>query len=94
MFLCVQSSAIQAAGVAMVLSTMSTVSIEDVANNAAGSLLFFQLYIFRDRKVTRGLIERAEKAGFSAVVLTVDYPVKATRRSCRRSQFELPHHLK
>ena len=64
--------AAEAAGALFILSTMSTVSIEDVAEAAPNGLKWFQLYIYKDRDVTRSLVKRAEKAGFKAIVLTVD----------------------
>ena len=41
---------------------------------APDALKWFQLYIYKDRKVTENLVKRAEKAGFKAIVLTVDAP--------------------
>ena len=49
-------------------------SIEEVATAAPTGLKWFQLYIYKDRQVTRELVERAEAAGFKAIVLTVDAP--------------------
>ena len=64
-----------AAGAVFVLPTTSTVSIEDVAAEAAGAPRWFQLYLPPDRALTENLIDRAAAAGFGAVVLTVDQPV-------------------
>ena len=69
--------AAEEAGVLFILSTMSTVSIEDVAAAAPSGLKWFQLYIYKDRDVTKALVKRAEKAGFKAIVLTVDAPFLA-----------------
>ena len=69
--------AAEEAGVLFILSTMSTVSIEDVAAAAPSGIKWFQLYIYKDRDVTRALVKRAEKAGFKAIVLTVDAPFLA-----------------
>lgn len=76
-------------GLPMVLSTMSTYSIEDV-QSAANAPLWFQLYIFRDRAVTQKLIERAESAGFSALVVTIDTPLLGRREADIRNEFHLP----
>jgi len=76
------------------LSTIATSSIEEIASACPTSLRFFQLYIYRDRDVTRQLIARAERAGFAALVLTVDTPFFGKRRDDNRNKFKLPPHLK
>jgi 4-hydroxymandelate oxidase len=85
------------AGVGMVLSTMATQSLESVA--AVGLALvppphrnpqWFQLYVHRDRGLTRSLVERAEQAGFQALCLTVDAPVLGRRERDMRNRFQLP----
>jgi 4-hydroxymandelate oxidase len=78
-----------AAGTIMTLSTLSNCSIEEVAA-AAGGPLWFQLYVYRDREATRGLVERAEAAGCTALVLTVDAQVWPTRERDVRNRFHLP----
>lgn len=55
-----------------------------------GGPLWFQLYWQPDRQVTQQLIERAEAAGFEALVLTVDAPVHGARDRERRAGFVLP----
>uniref|UniRef100_A0AAG5DRZ0 (S)-2-hydroxy-acid oxidase n=1 Tax=Anopheles atroparvus TaxID=41427 RepID=A0AAG5DRZ0_ANOAO len=72
------------------LSTISTSSIEDVANATPGSPKWFQLYIYRDRQITESLVRRAENAGFKAIVLTVDTPLFGMRRADMRNKFSLP----
>ncbi|KAM7312816.1 hydroxyacid oxidase 1 [Ixodes scapularis] len=59
----------------MVLSTFSGTSIEDVRSAVPDGLRWFQLSIYKDRDFTRSLVERAEQAGFKALVMTVDVPV-------------------
>jgi isopentenyl diphosphate isomerase/L-lactate dehydrogenase-like FMN-dependent dehydrogenase len=70
------------------VSTLSTCTLEDVA--AAGQPRWFQLYIHKDRALTRELVERAEAAGYEALVLTIDAPVWAIRERDRRNRFSLP----
>lgn len=83
-------------GTVMVLSTLSTKRLEDVAvasgqvKSQTNNPLWFQLYVHRDRTLTRALVERAEAAGFSALCLTVDAPVLGRRERDRRNQFTLP----
>jgi 4-hydroxymandelate oxidase len=78
-----------AAGVPLVLSTMSSRSIEEVAAAASDATLLFQLYVQRDPSVSRSLVERAAAAGFRAVVLTVDLPVLGYRERDLRNGFAL-----
>ncbi|XWK90010.1 MAG: alpha-hydroxy acid oxidase [Phormidium sp.] len=75
-------------GTIMVLSTLATKTLETVA--AVDSLRWFQLYVHRDRQITKALVERAYKAGFQALCLTVDAPVLGRREKDRRNQFVLP----
>jgi 4-hydroxymandelate oxidase len=72
-----------------VLSMGASVQIEEAAA-AAGGALWFQLYLTRDRNVTRDLVARVEAAGVRALVLTVDAPVFGKRRRDHRNAFELP----
>ena len=60
-----------ASGTILSLSTASSYSIEEVAEVATGPL-WFQLYFFKDRELTEILVRRAQKAGYSALMLTVD----------------------
>jgi isopentenyl diphosphate isomerase/L-lactate dehydrogenase-like FMN-dependent dehydrogenase len=78
-----------AAGTLMCCSTISSTAIEDVAAAATGPL-WFQLYVYRDREVTRDLVRRAEAAGCRALVLTVDTPRLGRRERDVRGSFTLP----
>lgn len=78
-----------AAGTVMILSTLSTTPIEAVVSAASGPI-WFQLYVYRDRKATEGLVRRAEAAGCRALVLTVDAPVLGRRERDVRNRFSLP----
>jgi (S)-2-hydroxy-acid oxidase len=75
------------------LSTIATTSIEDVAAAAPEAIKWFQLYIYKDRKLTESLVKRAELAGFKALVLTVDAPLFGLRRADLRNKFSMPKHL-
>lgn len=71
------------------LSTMATCSIEEIA--AAGSEPnWFQLYVLRDRGLTKAFIERACAAGCSALVLTVDTKLQGPRERDIRNGFTVP----
>ncbi|CAL1684387.1 unnamed protein product [Lasius platythorax] len=89
-----QFAAAQAAGTIFILSTISTSSIEEVAEAAPDGIKWFQLYIYIDRNVTLNLIRRAERAGFKALVLTIDAPFFGDRRADVRNKFALPSHLR
>jgi 4-hydroxymandelate oxidase len=72
----------------MVASTLATTSIEDIAG-ATEAPLWLQLYVFRDRTLTEGLVRRAVAAGCRAICLTVDVPVQGNREHDVRNSFGL-----
>ena len=80
-------------GTCMVLSSWSTTNIEDVAEASGSGLRWFQLYVYRDRQLTRELVLRAEKTGYKALVITVDTPIVGRRLPDARNRFNLPKHL-
>lgn len=79
-----------AAGTIMVASTLSTYPIEEIAAAAPGALLWFQLYVFRDRGITEELVRRAEAAGCRAICLTASVPVQGNRERDMHNRFQLP----
>ena len=64
-----------AAGALYVMSTSGATLVEDVAKERGGAPQWFQLYMQPDREATGALLDRCAKAGFTALVLTVDQPV-------------------
>jgi L-lactate dehydrogenase (cytochrome) len=76
-------------GVISTLSTAATWSLEDVARSCEGPQ-WFQLYVWRDRDLTRRTVERARAAGFRALCLTVDVQVSARRLRDIRNGFVVP----
>ena len=62
----------------MIVSSVSNYSVIEIADQSQANL-WFQLYPTVDRKVTKKLLERAEKAGCKVCVLTVDSPVLGNR---------------
>ena len=80
--------AASAAGLAMVFSTAASQSIEEVGSE--GCPLWFQLYMQKDRGVTRDLVARAVDSGVRAMCLTVDTPVPGLRRRDIVNDFRLP----
>lgn len=81
-------------GAGYVLSTLSSLPLEDVARvflpEPQRGPLWFQLYWQPDRGLVAELLQRAEAAGFEAIVLTVDAPCQGVRDAERRSGFTLP----
>ena len=78
-----------AVGVPFITSTMSTRSLEEVAAAAPGHTRWFQLYTQADPGRTRALVQRAQSAGYGAIILTVDLPRLGYRDRDRRSGFDL-----
>lgn len=83
-----------ALGAGVVLSTQASVSLEAVADvvlpDPGRGPLWFQLYLQHDRGFTQALVQRAEAAGYEALVLTVDAPTSGVRDRERRAGFRLP----
>ncbi len=69
----------------MCLSTLSTTSIQALAQAVPGASRWFQLYVFSDRGVSRELVRQAVEHGYEALVVTVDLPVLAIRERELRS---------
>jgi L-lactate dehydrogenase (cytochrome) len=78
------------AGIPFALSTMGTTSIEDVkAANPLGRN-WFQLYMWKDRDRSMALVERAVKAGYDTLLVTVDVPVAGARLRDTRNGMSIP----
>jgi 4-hydroxymandelate oxidase len=83
------AKAAKAAGTLFILSSLSNTAMESVFPHA-GSPRWFQLYIYKNKEITRALVQRAEAAGAEAIVLTVDAPGLGTRERDARNRFTLP----
>jgi 4-hydroxymandelate oxidase len=79
-----------AAGIPFCLSTSSSLTLEDVAAAAPEAERWFQLYVVGGMAQSRALVERAEVAGYRALVVTVDLPMLGRRERDQRSGFQLP----
>ena len=77
------------AGTILVVSTLATTPLEEVAA-ASEAPKWFQLYVHRDRGLTRALVERAARSGYRALVVTVDTPLLGRRLGDERNHFALP----
>ena len=82
-----------AAGILLTLSTVSSVPLEDVAAAAPSGARWFQLYCYDDREETAALVDRAHRAGYRAIVLTVDAPILGRRERDVRNGFVVPEGL-
>jgi isopentenyl diphosphate isomerase/L-lactate dehydrogenase-like FMN-dependent dehydrogenase len=87
---CGMARAAAAAGTIMTLSTIATTSPREVAKAAPGAPRWFQVYVFKDRGVTRAMIEEAIDCGYSALALTVDAPRAGRRERDFRTGFAVP----
>jgi 4-hydroxymandelate oxidase len=91
---CATARAAATAGTIMIVSMAATVPIEEVASQtraaAAGAeiSLWFQLYLQPDLQFTEAIIRRAEVAGCTALVVTVDSPAFGRRERDLRNGFE------
>ena len=82
------------AGTLMALSTVTTRSLEEVAAVATGPL-WFQLYVYRGaRDLAEGLVHRAERAGYRAILLTIDAPRFGNQERGLRAGASLPPDLR
>ncbi|WP_417356129.1 alpha-hydroxy acid oxidase [Gallaecimonas pentaromativorans] len=79
-------------GVPYTLSTMSICSIEDVAAHTRQPF-WFQLYVMRDQDFLAAIIERAKKAGCSALVLTLDLQILGQRHKDLKNGLSAPPKL-
>ena len=84
------ATAAAAAGIPFALSTMGTTSIEDVAAAAPGGRHWFQLYMWKDRDRSMALVERAARAGYDTLLVTVDVPIAGARLRDVRNGMTIP----
>ncbi|MGB7387579.1 MAG: alpha-hydroxy acid oxidase [Pseudomonas neustonica] len=73
----------------MVTSTLSSVSLEAIAARCSAPK-WFQLYMQQSRDFTLQLVRRAEAAGYTQLMVTVDAPLHGIRNRAQRAGYELP----
>ncbi|XP_048459319.1 2-Hydroxyacid oxidase 2-like isoform X1 [Rhincodon typus] len=88
------TAAAEAMNTCYIASTYSTCSVEEISAAAPNGFRWFQLYVYRNRKLSEQLVHRVEAHGYRAIVLTVDVPYTGKRRNDIRNNFKLPPHLK
>ncbi|MCG8504656.1 MAG: alpha-hydroxy-acid oxidizing protein [Sphingomonadales bacterium] len=76
-------------GTIYALSTLSSVSLEEIAELTDGPK-WFQLYVWKDRALVKEMLDRARAAGYTALVLTVDFPITGNRERDPRNGFTIP----
>jgi isopentenyl diphosphate isomerase/L-lactate dehydrogenase-like FMN-dependent dehydrogenase len=86
---CATAQAAGKAGTLMTASTVSTRTLEEIAQAASGPL-WFQLYVYPSLQFAEILVRRAESAGYRAIVLTVDLPTLGNREKDRRNNVTIP----
>ncbi|XP_062008782.1 peroxisomal (S)-2-hydroxyacid oxidase GLO4-like isoform X3 [Rosa rugosa] len=74
----------------MILSYSSTCTVEEVASSC-NAVRFFQLYVFKRRDISAQIVQRAEKNGYKAIVLTVDAPRLGRREADIKNKMISPH---
>ncbi|HEY5846209.1 MAG TPA: alpha-hydroxy acid oxidase [Microlunatus sp.] len=84
------AAAAGAAGIPFSLSTMGTSSIEDVQAANPHGRNWFQLYMWKDRERSMALVDRAARAGFDTLLVTVDVPVAGARLRDKRNGMSIP----
>jgi L-lactate dehydrogenase (cytochrome) len=84
------AAAAGAAGIPFSLSTMGTSSIEDVQEANPHGRNWFQLYMWKDRDRSMALVDRAARAGFDTLLVTVDVPVAGARLRDKRNGMSIP----
>ncbi len=75
------------------MSTLSICSIEDVAERVS-TPFWFQLYVLKDKNFSKNIIERAKKAGCSALMLTLDLQLMGQRHKDIKNGLSAPPRIK
>lgn len=78
------------AGIPACISTQSVTTIEEIRDGAPDANLWFQLYMWKDRSLSRALLERVEKSGVDTLVVTADTPAGPKREYNQRNGFAIP----
>ncbi len=80
-------------GIPMCVSTYSVTAIEEIRAGAAEAELWFQLYVWKNRALTRQLVDAAHRCAVSVLVVTIDSIAPAKREYNTRNGFEIPFRL-
>jgi isopentenyl diphosphate isomerase/L-lactate dehydrogenase-like FMN-dependent dehydrogenase len=83
-----------ATGTILCVSSLTSTRPAEVAEAAPGGKRWMQVYLFRDRGVTRAMVEEAAEAGYEALLLTVDAPYAGRRERDLRTGFQVPAEIR
>ncbi len=86
------AKAADSVGTVYCLSTLSSRSIEEIAALTKGPK-WFQLYVWNDRVLVKEMLDRAKAAGYTALILTVDFPITGNRERDPKNGFTIPPKL-
>jgi isopentenyl diphosphate isomerase/L-lactate dehydrogenase-like FMN-dependent dehydrogenase len=86
--------AARAAGTVLCLSSLTSTRPAEVAMAAPNGRFWMQVYLFRDRGVTRAMVEEAAESGYEALLLTVDAPYAGRRERDLRTGFQVPAEIR
>jgi len=78
------------ANIPYVVATQAVNTVEEIKAGAPNTQLWFQLYIWKNRKLTHALLERAQASGIDTLVVTVDGPANPKREYNVRNGFAIP----
>jgi isopentenyl diphosphate isomerase/L-lactate dehydrogenase-like FMN-dependent dehydrogenase len=73
-----------------IISTSSSMRMEDIVSQVPEARAWFQVYLYKDRTLVESLVTRAARAGIEALVLTIDTPVLGNRERDHRNRFTVP----
>jgi isopentenyl diphosphate isomerase/L-lactate dehydrogenase-like FMN-dependent dehydrogenase len=82
------------AGTVLCLSSLTSTRPAEVAQAAPDGKRWMQVYLFRDRGVTRTIVEEAAESGYEALLLTVDAPYAGRRERDFRTGFQVPAEIR
>ena len=82
--------AASAVGIPFCVSTQSITTIETIRRGAPDAVLWFQLYVWRDRALTMQLLERVRRYDCDCLIVTADTPVTPNREYNQRNGFGIP----
>ena len=91
---CGMARAAAAAGTVMCMSSLTSTRPAAVAEAAPEGKRWMQVYLFRDRGVTRAMVEEAAESGYEALLLTVDAPYAGRRERDLRTAFQVPAEIR
>jgi len=84
--------AANAMNIGLIASTLATTPLEDMADKLTTNK-WFQLYFQDNKENTLALVKRAEQAGYTSLIVTIDAPVNGLRNRAQRAGFSMPENV-